>query len=224
MIRLIVNRWNETNARRKAELDLCARKNAENPHLEVVVVESQDRPTYATMIEAANARISSPDDISIIANADIYFDDTIRLAVTMDPKQAYALRRWNVNRNGSVTLCSYAGTDSWVFRGHISGIFADMPIGTWATDVRLNAEIAAAGYTLLNPARSIKSYHVHASGVRNYPVRNDHSGRELRVSPHALGESPSESPMIPPRGGLAASSYYSPPVGNARMGNNWRRS
>lgn len=190
MIRLIVNRWNEPHPVRRAELELCARKNADNPHIEVVVLEAQARLSYQALFDAANARLASTDDISVIANADMYFDDTIVLAAALGPTDAYALSRYDVRADGTAQLIDSLGIDAWLFRGLIEGIKAAFPLGSWATDVRLNAEIVAAGYRLYNPAKTIKSYHVHASNIRNYRQICMYPGQEVTIPPHALTHRP----------------------------------
>lgn len=186
MIRLIVNRWRESHPARRAELELCAKNNNDNPHIGVVAVDAQQRVTYDALIRAANERITSSDDISIIANADIYFDDTVVLFAALDLHEVYALSRYDLRTDGTSIMNPALGIDTWVFRGRIRGVRADFPIGSWATDVRFNAEILLAGYRLLNPARTIRSYHVHTSGIRNYRSRSEYPGPEATITPHVL--------------------------------------
>ena len=52
--------------------------------------------------------------------------------------------------------------DVWVFKGHIKPeLKADFPLGVPRCDNRLLYELQEAGYSVLNPAFSIKSYHIH---------------------------------------------------------------
>ena len=52
--------------------------------------------------------------------------------------------------------------DVWIFKGPIKpNLKADFPLGVPRCDNRLLYELQEAGYTVLNPAFSIKAYHIH---------------------------------------------------------------
>src|SRR5271167_3528506 len=94
MIRLLYNYYEDKNPGRKKEIDMCLQKNLENPHLNVMVIESADKLTYSFFFQKIN-EVTGPDDINIVANSDIFFDETIVLASTMPPDAAYVLSRWD---------------------------------------------------------------------------------------------------------------------------------
>ena len=56
----------------------------------------------------------------------------------------------------------------WCFRGRVPDTLrAAFFLGWPGCDNRFAHEIAAAGYTLTNPARSIRCHHLHLSGARS---------------------------------------------------------
>ena len=104
------------------------------------------------------------DDIHIIANTDIYFDTNIEVLQHINLKDTcLALSRWDTadtikpklyNRNDS--------QDVWIFKGPTKQrLKADFPLGVPRCDNRLMYQLQEAGYKVLNPAFSIKSFHVH---------------------------------------------------------------
>ena len=179
-IHLYTTFYNDKNLERQEELVTCINNNIENhyiatftvfneadsipiksPKLREIIIKK--RPTYKDFIEFINAH-TTEDDINIIANTDIYFDKNIEVLKHINLKDTcLALSRWDTadtikpklyNRNDS--------QDVWVFKGHIKPeLKADFPLGVPRCDNRLLYELQEAGYSVLNPAFSIKSYHIH---------------------------------------------------------------
>ena len=167
MINLFVNCYEETDPTRKKELELCYERNTKNRLLTIYDIDSQERPTFSSIFDTVN-QVTDNDDINIVANADIYFDDTVAKCRGMDRMDFYALSRWNVV-NKSVELYNHADSqDTWVFRGQCRIREADFKIGLIACDNRLAFEAERAGYRIKNPSLTIKTYHVHESGIRTY--------------------------------------------------------
>jgi len=170
MIRLFFNYYADKNPVRKKEIDFCLQKNLSNPYLTTIVVESPNKPTYQFFFDKIN-EITQPEDINIICNSDIFFDDTIKLAENIKHKEFYALLRWEYLPNGSSQFFERPDSqDTWITRGKIENVFGDFTLGIRGCDNRIAHEFHAAGYTVLNPSKSIKSYHVHNSSVRNYTM------------------------------------------------------
>jgi hypothetical protein len=115
-----------------------------------------------------------PTEISIIANADIYFDEeSIRLIKRyIRPNVCFAISRWDVSKDGQVRLFNrHDSQDVWVFQGNVPQMEgADFTLGHWGCDNRIAHIIQANGYELINPAHTIKAYHVHHSGVRTASI------------------------------------------------------
>ena len=180
-INLFTTYYNEENNFRKQELLSCMQKNILNKTISKITIFNEGeslaylaptkikevfidkRPTYQDFINYINTN-SSPDDIHIIANTDIYFDKNIEVLKHINLKDTcLALSRWDTadtikpklyNRNDS--------QDTWVFKGPVKQQFkANFPLGVPRCDNKLLFELQEAGYRVLNPAFSIKSFHVH---------------------------------------------------------------
>jgi hypothetical protein len=185
MIRLFIDYFNSPLPARRQEYEIALRKNLENRFINAVYVIGRDlspehdkitrvhfdgRPTYQQFFDFVNGEPSLLEgDISIIANLDIFFDDTIAVVAGMQPNQCYALSRWDAGRIEQINGDSQ---DSWIFRGRIRPVgYADFRMGTWGCDNRIAHELWAAGYHVLNPAQSILSHHVHQSNIRQGEAR-----------------------------------------------------
>jgi hypothetical protein len=187
MLRLFTTSYPEADPNRAAEYALCLMKNiacrsiggvyiiAENgggritasSHVEVRRMQS--RPRYDDFFEWIN-EVAGDEDVSIIANSDIWFDDSILVAgQSLGQKQCIALARWDddelFDRNDS--------QDCWMWRGKIPhNVRGDFPLGVPRCDNRLLHELRAAGYHVMNPAFSIKAHHVHAGAREDYAQAN----------------------------------------------------
>lgn len=172
MIRLIYNYYEDRNKTRKKEIDFCLQRNLENPHLNVVIIETAEKPTYNLFFQKIN-ELTEPDDINIICNSDIFFDDTIALASKMQHRQVYALSRWDyVNENNIKLFERSDSQDTWIVKGKVENVISNFTLGKKGCDNRIAYEFKNAGYRITNPSLSIKSYHVHNSNVRNYSNRD----------------------------------------------------
>jgi len=173
--------YDEYNSFRKLELLQCIEYNIANPAIREIVVFNEGsslaqlgskkiveikidkRPTYQDFINYINTN-SSPDDIHIIANTDIYFDKNIEVLKHINLKDTcLALSRWDTADTIKPKLYNHNDSqDVWIFKGRIKPeLKANFPLGVPRCDNRLMYEIGRAGYTVLNPAFSIKSFHVH---------------------------------------------------------------
>lgn len=128
------------------------------------------RPTFRNFFELVNQAVVTPTDISIVANSDIVFDDTLSLLLPLDlDGVCLALARWDYDQEGNpaVTVGDDA-QDAWIFQGKIRPVKeVDHPMGIYACDRRLAWELTQAGYRLVNPCYDIRARHHHKSGVRN---------------------------------------------------------
>ncbi len=182
---LFVNYYRDGASTRQAELDAVLRRNIDNSHIDrVIVLEATPpltcpkleavagprRPTFRLYFEAVNA-YSSAADLNIVANSDIYFDDSLGLLAGLDlADRCLALTRWEVQADGNSRHLGWSNSqDAWIFRGHVKAISAcDFCPGQPACDWRLAAELRRCGYEVFNPSRDIRSHHLHLSGIRHY--------------------------------------------------------
>lgn len=172
MIRLIYNYYEDKNKVRKREIDFCLQKNLDNPHINVVIIETEEKPTYNLFFQKIN-EMTGPDDINIICNSDIFFDETIILTATMKHKQVYALSRWDyINEHNIKLFDRHDSQDTWIVKGRVENVISNFTLGKKGCDNRIAYEFKNAGYLISNPSRSIKTYHVHNSNIRNYSQRD----------------------------------------------------
>jgi len=170
MIRLFYNYYKDKNPARAKEIDFCLQKNLDNPHITVEVIDSPGKPTYNYFFQKINEK-TGPNDVNIICNSDIFFDDTIQLVEKIQHKECYVLLRWEWYPNGRSQLFERPDSqDTWIVRGKVENVNGNFTLGVRGCDNRIAEEFRVAGYNIYNPARSIKSYHVHNSMVRNYTM------------------------------------------------------
>jgi len=128
------------------------------------------RPTYADFFAWIN-EVSGDSDISIIANTDIALDDNVRMLTrySWPEKTVLALSRWDVLADGTSQLFERSDSqDVWMFRGRIQGVTGDYPLGVYDCDNKVAWELQEAGYRVINPSLSLRTYHHHRSGFRSY--------------------------------------------------------
>jgi len=196
MVNLFINYYIDKNKERHLELMQCFLKNRLNPAIDkiYVFIEKENylvvpertvnpkiqwvlttiiqsnRPTFTDYFELINS-VTGPDDINIVANTDIYFDEeNIELIkANIQKGQCYALSRWDVSADGTHKLFDRPDTaDTWVFVGKIKDIKnCNFCLGIPGCDNSIAYKLQKE-YRVENPSKSIKSFHLHLSGVRNY--------------------------------------------------------
>lgn len=132
------------------------------------------RPQYDSFFRWI-ADSAAPDDVSIIANPDIYFDESIGVLHMCPPPAGtvYALSRWDITAEGEAVLYDHNDSqDVWVVRGRADRVTADFPMGVPRCDNRIAMEFELAGYRVLNPSFSIRSFHLHAGKRSAYDAAN----------------------------------------------------
>ncbi|MDB3934512.1 hypothetical protein N9375_00740 [Flavobacteriaceae bacterium] len=173
--------YKEDNNYRKNELLTCLKINISNTAISKIIVFNEGdsiahlapgkieevfinkRPTYQDFINYINAN-SNTDDIHIIANTDIYFDKNIEVLKHINLKDTcLALSRWDTADTIKPRLYNHNDSqDVWVFKGPVKQqLKANFPLGVPRCDNRLMYQLQEAGYKVLNPAFSIKVFHIH---------------------------------------------------------------
>lgn len=146
-------------------------------HPKVRLLQTAFRMTFNDWLDWANnlGKIV-PGDPMVVANSDIYFDDTIALLTPEYLKGKFVClsrRHVGFDHNGPQPLDESAvcAQDAWAFLPPVIVTAAtklDFTTGCPGCDNRLAAEMQAAGYWLVNPSISINAFHVHASAVKHY--------------------------------------------------------
>ena len=173
MINLFINPYKADNKHRQAELDYCLDSNESNPLIDRII-PFPDRMTYSDFF---NETANYPDDINILANTDIYFNETLELIKDIKENECYAITRSELN-NGKVVRFEEKhaynaeakakhSQDVWAFKGSVKNVFGNFNLGVPGCDNRIAFEIAKA-YRIKNPCYQIQCIHKHSSQERNY--------------------------------------------------------
>lgn len=179
MITLYTSYYKDKSAVRQAELAHCLQKNLDNPAIDKIVLICEDeppnhpkisplfegRPTYKRFFDLIRIYATS-NDISIVSNSDIYFDESLR-DIRINGKTVIALSRYDMP-SGKLHNCA-GSQDTWIFQGKVLPVrYSEFNLGIPGCDNRIAWELHRAGYKLINPASWLKSYHYHPSDLHNY--------------------------------------------------------
>ena len=81
--------------------------------------------------------------------------------------------------------------DAWVFRGLVGYVDgAKETLGRAGIDNAIADRLSKKGYTVLNPSRTIKSFHLHKTQIRRYNPMDTVSKPYLLIKPHYINEKP----------------------------------
>lgn len=191
---LLIGLYLDPDAQRLGEFLTCIERNAANRHIEgvhVLVEEELDpsqllsshrqldspkvhlvpagkRATFRRLFDHANRELRGRR--VIIANSDIFFDHTLARLDDYDlTGWLLCLSRWDLHGDGLWRPFDYdMSQDAWIFQSPVPEFPCDFYRGVLGCENRLAWEAAQAGLRLANPSRSIRAYHLHASGVRRY--------------------------------------------------------
>ncbi len=137
----------------------------------ICLVEHGSRVTYQDFFFYANQHLHG--DRVAVANADIYFDETLAYLKAYElAGKLLCLSRWDVQPDGSLNFFEHPSSqDAWIFQAPIQAFPCDFYLGVLGCDNRLAWEAANVGLEILNPSRSIHVCHLHLSQVRRYNKR-----------------------------------------------------
>jgi hypothetical protein len=194
---LLIGFYADTDPGRRSEFLKCVRHNTANAHIDDIVVFVEDettptivrehfpvlrhpkvqllkhgrRLTYSQLFEYANLHLKGAG--VIIANADIFFDETLALLEeeTLSGR-ILCLSRWDQATDGTLSHFDRPESqDAWIFEPPLPPIAADFCLGRPGCDNRLAYEAERAGLLVLNPSRSVRARHLHNTGIRRYTER-----------------------------------------------------
>lgn len=203
MITLLVGYYRDPVANRAQEMTTCLARNAENAHISEVhvfieeagalppvdhpkirVVPHGRRLLFADFFDWANRNLVGK--TVAVANADIYFDDSLALLKSVKlRRRLLCLSRWDVHADGSSHLRERDDSqDAWIFKAPIRSFRSDYHLGQPGCDNRLAWEAKKAGLRVSNPSRSVRAHHLHVSRVRR--AQQQLTGPMLLVPPTYL--------------------------------------
>jgi spore maturation protein CgeB len=155
-------------------------------HPKISCINIGRRQKYNDLFSIGNS--INPDGINIVANADIMFSSVdIKKITGIDfTDLVVALSRWDLKKHKKsftfveATLHNHSDSqDVWIWKGKIN-VDGDFELGRAGCDNRIAYEIGKV-YNIVNPSRSIKSYHLHLSEIRNYKAKDAVPPPYLRV-------------------------------------------
>lgn len=155
----------------KEKKDILEKNNIFN-HIKILIVDIDKRPTFKSVFDYINNQNPSINDISIVANSDIYFDNENieKLKKYNLTNRVLALTRWDIqDNNSSLFMNREDSQDTWIFNGKIKNLnYSDFHFGILGCDNRIAYELKESGYEVLNIGKDLKTYHLHLSNIRNY--------------------------------------------------------
>ncbi|MDE2105796.1 MAG: hypothetical protein KGL39_51705, partial [Patescibacteria group bacterium] len=165
MITLFVNTYRDPDPVRDAELEAVRSFNRGNSAIATTVDLIGPRLAFGELFREVNL-VGHDQQVVVVANADIYFDQSIAAAADIAAGHAYALTRWDDCHDGIRLFADEKGTprcdsqDAWIFRAPIRPELIEacnFTLGVRGCDNRLAYEIAKAGYTVSNQSKSIRA-------------------------------------------------------------------
>lgn len=189
---LLLGFYTDEVPERTREFVECVRRNLEHPHIERIALFIEDltfptaslgpfvdhpkiitihhgrRVTYQDLFDYSNTHFKGAG--IIIANADIYFDETLgHVSYLSLEGRMLCLSRWDEHPDGSHRLLHRADSqDAWIFQAPLPKLSGDFHLGKPGCDNRIAYEAERAGLALSNPSLTLRIKHLHTSDVRRY--------------------------------------------------------
>ena len=169
MVTLLQQKYSTDHPERAKELLFCRRTNINRPEIDIYLphLGTKARLKFSHAFDSGN---NFPDGILIVANSDIYFDETLKNIHNIKEDEFYCISRIDVTSEGNKPFHEEYSQDVWAVRWpmkyKIQNI--DFHLGILGCDNVLAREAQRAGYKLKNPCKSINCYHLHQSEFRTY--------------------------------------------------------
>ena len=130
-----------------------------------------ERPTYDQIFEECNKTFTNG-EIIILANNDIFFDNTLELVKNFDKWDNYvmALTRWEFDGSQKSYYLDWDHSqDVWIWKSplNIENIEGNFSLGIQGCDNRIAYELSK-NYDVINPCKTIRCHHFHTSQYRTY--------------------------------------------------------
>lgn len=199
-VNLILQYYRTLDLSRQAEIDSCLRHNLQNelitfihllteedfdfttfPNYErVIQTVIGERLTFNRAFQYANDYDPDGESIWILANADIWFDETLSgLADSVLDKVVFALTRHEIQKNGTLAMMApefaHGSQDAWIFKTPlpVNIMYASFFLGIPGCDNRISYEFINAGYKVINPSLMIVIHHLDLARNSDIYERNE---------------------------------------------------
>ena len=143
----------------------------------IIPILTEVRPTYNDYFSITRDFFNDDGNINIISNLDIIIpQETLYSEVSktindyIDSKTCLALSRWDIQENNTYVHFDRSDSqDTWIFIGGVPKINgADFTLGKCGCDNKILYLLDESGYFLINPSKTLKTYHLHLTNIRNY--------------------------------------------------------
>lgn len=194
-MKLLIQYFKTNNYQRDMEYLSCLKANisnryidkiylfVENEHVPQITSEKfhfvpiEKRCTYTDFFNFANKNLEN--EICILANSDIIFDNTLGYLNDFDMTNFFlCLTRWNIQLDGKIEFYNErCSQDSWIFKPKLPETFiCDRYLGTPGCDNLVSFAASRSGLITNNPSKLIITKHLHLSEFRTYDHREKPSG------------------------------------------------
>jgi hypothetical protein len=133
------------------------------------------RYRFADVLAYVSERQARRAHIAIVANADIFFDETLSRVRDIEQwdRIVMALTRWDLHSdNGTTFFGEYWSQDAWLFGPWPIELYnasaADYHFGVPGCDNRIAWDLWKSNYCVTNPSLDIRAVHFHTSNHRSY--------------------------------------------------------
>lgn len=174
--------YNNNDITIKKETDFCFQNNLNNKLFNTIFI-NENIPTYNFLFNKIN-EMTGPNDINIICNSDIFFDETIELSRNIKHRQLYALTSWEWFSSDNIIFNNIPNSqDAWIVRGKIENIYGDFPMSGPECDTKIAYEFHKSGYKTFNPSKSIKANRLCAPNMGYKITQKPITGPHLFIIP-----------------------------------------
>jgi hypothetical protein len=145
----------------------------------IIPILTEVRPTYNDYFSIIRNLFNDDNNINIISNLDIIIpQETLYSEVSktindyIDSKTCLALSRWDIQEDSTYVHFDRSDSqDTWIFLGGIPNIDgADFTLGRSGCDNKISYLLDESGYFVINPSKTLKTYHLHLTNIRNYSL------------------------------------------------------
>lgn len=185
-VNLLINFFLSAEKTRNDEYLFCLQENVKNKYIKKIfvfledekhipdidsekieLILTEDRPTFQMLIDFADSELV--DEVCMLANSDIFFDDTLLHAEKANLENDFiSLSRWDVKHDFTIEYYDKEDKgwtqDTWIFKAPCNIKNADFVFGVFGQDNRIMKLAYDAGLDIINPSKVIITKHYHLSG------------------------------------------------------------
>ena len=205
------------NLERQKEYEICLENNLKNEFItnivlfnsdnsefninsdKITMVDLEERPNYQEIFNYCNENFK--DEICIISNADIIFNDSLRHINKENIKGKFlALSRWDIIEHNKAQLYDWSySQDCWIYLAPHDFKGGEYTMGRLGCDNRIAYDAKSSGLEVTNPAKLIKTFHLHRSNHRTYKQDDILMGNFMFVETNDNMDNISENIICNPR-------------------------